>query len=165
MLTIAKMLAILASLLAMAGCGLQHSVNNTSVAGYPYRHSDFDYKYAWKSVATDQGVVIDGVMKNVRYPFISSVQLTVFVVDKDDKIRAKESTFPMPQQSRENDVSQFTLLLKGIKLSADDVFEFHVHYTGDEGGDGNGVDWISNFKVNALTGADIRTPNRNMDEW
>ena len=42
------MLVMLAAMLVM-GCGLQQYTKPTDVAGYPYRHSDFDYKYAWKS--------------------------------------------------------------------------------------------------------------------
>jgi hypothetical protein len=157
-----KNMAILASCLIMAACGLQRSAQYTNVAGYPYRHADFDYKYAWKTATTDQGVVIDGVMKNVRYPSIDSVQMTIVVLGKDGKIIARASTFPMLQQTRENDVCHFNLLLRDIKPAPDDVFHFLVHYRGNEGGS---VEWHSSFRVDALTGAVIRPPSRNPDEW
>lgn len=160
-----KLLVILASVMIVAGCGLQQTVRYTNIAGYPNRYSDFDYKYAWKSTTTDHGVVIDGVMKNVRYPSISSLQLTVFVLGKDERIVTKETTFPMPQQTRENDVTHFSLLLRDIKPVPGDIFQFHVHYTGTEGGNNDGIDWISNFKTDAVTGAIIRPPSRNPDEW
>jgi hypothetical protein len=157
------MAVILLSLAIMSGCGLQPYVQ-TDVAGYPYRYADFDYKYAWKSTRTNQGVAIEGVMKNVRYPAISSVQLTVLLLQKDGKIVGRESTFPMPQQSRENDVCHYSLLLKGIKPVVGDLLQFHVHYRGNEGND-EAIDWISSFKVDALTGAIIEPANSRPDKW
>lgn len=161
----AKMLVMVAAVLAMAGCGVQQYAKTTNVAGYPYRHSDFDYKYAWKTALTDQGVAIDGVMKNVRYAYIDSVLLTVNVLDKEGKLIARASDFPGPQQTREGDVSQFKLLLGNIKPAAGDTYQFIVHYRGNEGGNQSGVDWISSFKVDALTGAVIRPPARDPNEW
>lgn len=165
MLYVSKMLAILASMLVMAACGAHQYVRNTSVAGYPYRYDDFDYRYAWKTAVTDHGVVIDGVMKNVRYAYIDSVHLTVSALGKDGKIVAKESTFPMPQQTREDDVIHFSLMLKDIKPAPGDLFQFLVHYTGNEGSNHSGIDWISSFKVDALTGAVIGAQGRNPDDW
>jgi len=159
---LSKILAFLASLLLLTAFGLQRHANATNVAGYPHRHTDFDYKYAWKTVATDRGVVIDGVMKNVRYPYIDSLQVTVFAVDKDGTVITRATTFPMPQQTRENDVCRFSLLLRNLRPGPDDAFHFLVSYRGNEGGV---VDWISSFKVDALTGAVIRPPARNPDEW
>lgn len=166
MSSITNILAILATLLFMAGCGVQQNVKPTDITGYPHRYAAFDYKYAWKTTQTDHGVVIDGIMKNVRYPYIDSVQLTVFVLGKDGKTITRETTFPMPQQTREDDVCSYSLLLKNVKPVAGDQWEFHVHYTGSEGGnDGGGVDWINSFKVDALTGAVISQPGSVTNTW
>jgi len=162
---LSKILVILVSVVFLASCGLQQVNSYTDVSGYPYRYTDFDYKYAWKTVATDHGVVIDGYMKNTRYPYIDSVHMTVFVLGKDGKTIARASTFPMFQQTEEGDVSHFSLLLRDVKPVPGDVYEFLVHYTGDEGGNHSGVDWRSSFKVDAVTGALVRTASRNPDEW
>lgn len=164
MLHVSKLLAVLASLLVLTACG-QRYVKHSNVAGYPNRYADFDYKYAWKTATTDQGVVIDGVMKNVRYAYIDSVLLKVSVPGKDEKIVASASTFPMPQQTRQEDVIRFSLLLKDFKPAPGDVYQFLVHYTGNEGGNRSGIDWISSFKVDAVTGAAIRAPDGSADEW
>ncbi len=161
-----KIPAILALLLVMTGCGVHSYTNHTDVSGFPHRYADFDYKYAWKTVVTDQALLIDGVMKNVRYAFIDSVQVKVSVLDKNGNIIATASDFPMPQKTREGDVCIFTLLLRDVKPASGDIFQFQVHYTGNEGDhDGGGVDWYSNFKVDALTGAAILPPGKNPDEW
>lgn len=160
-----KTVSILATLLIMAGCGLQHYSKPADLSGYPYRYADFDYKYAWKTVATDQGLLIDGIMKNVRYPYIDSVMVTVYVLDKEGKTVATAADLPMPQQSSEGETCYFSLPLGNIKPAAGDVFRFQVHYTGNEGGDRSKVDWHSSFKVDALTGTVIRPPGRNPDNW
>jgi len=161
----AKMLVILASVFIMAGCGLQQYTKDANVAGYPYRYAAFDYKYAWKTVITDHGVIIEGMMKNVRYSFIDSVLLSVDLLDKDGKVLAKAADFPMPQQTGEGDVSYFDLQLRDIKPAPGDTFLFLVHYKGNEGGSHGNIDWISSFKVDALTGEVIKPPSRKTDNW
>ena len=165
MSTLSKLLAIVAAFLIMSGCGVQQYAKHTSVAGYPYRHADFDYKYAWKTATTDHGVVIDGVMKNVRYAFIDSVVMTVEVRGKEGNFIARAIDFPMPQKTREGEVSNFRLQLGDVKPAAGDTFRFLVHYKGNEGGKHGNVDWLSIFTADALTGAVIRPPVKNPDEW
>lgn len=163
---VARWLAILMSVAVMTGCGLQQYERHVNVAGYPYRYTGFDFKYAWKTTPTADGVVIDGVMKNTRYPSIDEIQLTVFV-EKDGTIIKRASTLPMPQQGRdyEENVNYFSLPLKGVTPVPGDIYEFLVHYKGGYGGNQGGVDWTSTFKVDAMTGAIIHPHARNPDEW
>lgn len=141
-----------------------HQTRGIDISGYPNRHADFDYRYAWKASTTDDGILIDGIMKNVRYAFIDSIILTVELLDGDGTRRAVESDFPMPQLTREGDVSQFGLLLKGARPAAGDRYRFTVHYTGSEGNDER-IDWISIFTADALSGAVIRPPVKAPDRW
>jgi hypothetical protein len=157
--------AIVASLVVMAGCGIHSHAKDTDVSGYPYRYADFDYKYAWKTTAADKGLLIAGVMKNVRYAFIDSVLLTVNAIDKDGKIIATATDFPMPQQTRQDEVSFFSLLLKDVKPAPGDILQFRVHYTGNEGNPDGTVDWHGSFKVDAMTGAAIIAPRKNPGDW
>lgn len=165
MTTLGKMLAALATVLVMSGCGMHHGqAYATDISGYPYRHGDFDYRYAWKTTATDQGVVIDGVMKNVRYPYIESITVKIELLDKNGRFRGGAIDFPRPQQTREGDVSQFGLLLRDVRPAAGDSFRFTVHYTGNEGNDQK-INWISIFSVDAMTGAVIGPAGKKTDRW
>lgn len=164
MATLWKAVTALALSLVMGGCGVHWQAHGTDVAGYPYRHADFDYRYAWKAATTDQGIVIDGVMKNVRYPYIDSITLTVDLLDRDGKSRAVASDFPRPQVTREGDVSRFGLVLKGVRPAAGDSFRFTVRYTGNEGNDQK-INWISIFTADALTGNVIPPPDKSPDIW
>ena len=158
-----KMLLIMTSLLVMSGCGLQQYTKSTSVAGYPYRYADFDYKYAWQTTATDHGIAIDGAMKNVRYAYIDSSLITVTALDKDGRTITSASDFPTPQQSREGEVCAFNLLLRDFRPAESDVLHFQIHYSGNEGH--GGIDWHSSFKVDAQRGTVIHPPRKNPDEW
>lgn len=145
------------TMLLVAGCGLHLYAPTVNLDEYPYRHNDFDYHYAWKTGATDKGLVVDGFLKNVRYAYIDSLELTLKVLDKDGKVVAEASDLPMPQQSSQGDLCNFSLLFKNIKLTPDTIFLFEIRYRGDTGQDG-GFNWNSSFKVDALTGTGI-TPN------
>ena len=155
-----KILAILASLFVMAGCGAHNYTNMkyTDIAEYPNRYSAFDYKYAWRTTDTDNGILIEGLLKNVRYTYIDSVLMTVNILDKNGRIVAKAADFPMPQRSGDGDVSYFSLLLRDVKPAPGNILEFQVHYKGNEGG--SGVDWHRSFKVDAMTGIAIRPPSK-----
>jgi hypothetical protein len=148
------MLLFMVSLLVMTGCGLHLYAPTVNLDEYPYRHNEFDYHYAWKTGATDKGFVVEGFLKNVRYAYIDEVQLTLKVLDKAGKQVAEASDLPMPQQSQEGDVCNFSLLLKNFKPASGDIFLFQLTYTGDEGQSG-GFRWNSSFKVDALTGTVI----------
>jgi hypothetical protein len=91
--------------------------------------------------------------------------MTVEVLGKDGKFIARAIDFPMPQNTREGDVSYFTLQLKNVKPTDGDIFRFLVHYKGNEGGRHGNVGWLSSFETDALTGAVIRPPGKNTDEW
>lgn len=164
MATIGKTAAALAMFLVMAGCGVHWQAHEIDVSGYPHRHADFDYRYAWKSDTSTDGVLIDGVMKNVRYAFIDSITVMVELLDRDGSRRAVATDFPRPQVTREGDVSRFGLLLRGVRPAAGDSFRFTVHYTGNEGNDER-IDWISIFTADALTGAVNRSPGKAPERW
>ncbi|HEY4744906.1 MAG TPA: hypothetical protein VIH45_09635 [Desulfuromonadaceae bacterium] len=167
MARVAKWLALMASVLVMSACGLEQYVRHTDVSGYPYRYTDFDFKYAWKTTPTTDGVVIDGVMKNIRYPTIDDLELTVFVLGKQENVITRAITFPVPQQGRdyEETVNYFSLPLRGVTPVSGNVYEFLAHYKGGYGGNKGGVEWRSTFKVDAMTGAVMHRQPKNPDIW
>ena len=162
---IIKTLALV-SLLLLSACSAGYTVaQQNPAAGFPYRHSDFDYKVAWKTTEANNAVVIDGILKNVRYPYIISLDLTVFLVGPDGKVRARATTVPVPQYSRVDEVIHFNAELQNISINKGDTFKFAIHYTGDEGGRYDRVDWLSTFAVDAITGTILNKDNLKSGEW
>jgi len=154
------------SLFLLSACSAQHAVKQQNPSeGFPYRHSDFDYKVAWRTTGADNMVAIDGIMKNVRYATINSLDLTLFLIGTDGKVRARTTTLPFPQTSMLGDPVSFSAKLKDAALKPGDTIKFAIHYVAGEGGRDSGVDWNSTFAVDALTGAVLHKDNLKPEEW
>lgn len=149
MVKIVKTLSFVA-MLALSACSSQYVMHD--VSGFPYRHSDFDYKVAWKTTQTNNAVVIDGVLKNIRYAAVDSVDVTVYLVGADGKVHGRTTTIPIPQHSRIDEIVPFTAELRNVALNQGDTFKFVIHYISSDGGPEDGNDWRSTFIADAMTG-------------
>jgi hypothetical protein len=156
----------LASLFILSACSTQHVATlQNPAAGFPFRHSDFDYKVAWKTTEANNAVVIDGILKNVRYPYIEGLDVTVFLQGTDGKVRARASTIPVPQQSQVGEVIPFSAEFRNATLNQGDTFKFVIHYQADLGGPEDGTDWRSTFAADAATGAELHKDSLKPEEW
>jgi hypothetical protein len=158
-LRVAALVAMMVTLAASAFAGARPS----PVAGLPYRHSDFDFKVAWKTSLSGQGVAIEGVLKNVRYPGTAGVDVTVYLLDRDHRLLAREMTFPIPQPIKWGETRPFAVTLNQAALAQGDLLLFLIRYQGEDGNDG-GTSWMSNFTVDAATGAVVEE-NREPTDW
>jgi hypothetical protein len=157
---------MLAALFILSACSAQQiATQKYTSAVFPFRHSDFDYKIAWKTTEANNVVVIDGIVKNVRYSYIDSINLTVFLLGPDGKIRTRATTVPAPQQTMKDDVVPFTVELHNVSLKPGDTLKFTIHYGGGDGGMDGGVDSLSTFGVDAMTGAVLHKDNLKPEEW
>jgi len=156
---------MLAFLLIVTAC-TAHDIetHRYPAEGFPFRHSDFDFKVAWKVTKLNNVVKIDGILKNTRYAFIDNLDVTIYLMGLDGKIRARTASIPTQQQSHRNDVIPFSASLKNISLHQEDTLLFLIHYLGDDGGHDT-VDWHSSFAVDAITGATRHKENVKPEEW
>lgn len=156
---------VLVSLFILSASSVLYAATlQNSAAGFPNRHSDFDYKIAWKTAQVKKDVLIEGVMKNTRYANIDGIELTIFLVGKDGKTLARATALPFPQQSRADEVVSFSTKLHKVALKSGDTLKFIIQYTGSDGG-GGGADGNSGFAVDAMTGASLHKENVKPDEW
>jgi hypothetical protein len=157
---------VLLGLLILSACSAQNvATQRNPAADFSFRHSDFDYKVAWKTTEANNAVVIDGILKNIRYPYVDSLDITIFLLGTDGKIRARASTIPTPQKSQSGDVIPFSVELRKVALNQGDVFKFVIHYQADLGGAEDGIDWHSTFAVDAMTGAVLHRDSLKSEEW
>ncbi len=159
-----KVTSLLALLLMLTGYGTAYGAGNGPAAGYPFRHNDFDFKVAWKSAASDRGTAIDGLLKNVRYPSVAGVDLTVRLVDRENRVLAGGTAYPIPQRIMENDYSPFHVILRHGAPAKGDLLQFMIWYRINEGGQG-GDHWLSSFVVDASTGEVVSRTTAKPDEW
>ena len=150
-------------LISLSACAAPYAVKEGPAENFSFRRSDFDLRYAWKTSQTDQGVRIDGLVKNVRYPGIENVEIKVSLLDKTQKIISEGVAFPLPQPIPMDEYRSFGLLLKNAKLSEGDLLGFQVNYNASEGQ--NAFSWKSSFTVKAATGAAIGFREKAENQW
>ncbi|HEY5973380.1 MAG TPA: hypothetical protein VIU41_01440, partial [Geobacteraceae bacterium] len=144
---------------------VQAAVNQGSFVGYPSRYSDFAYKVGWQTAQDTQGVAIEGVLKNLRYGYVDSLTVAVWLVDRDGKVIARDTTFTIPQRMVSADYRTFSLKLVNATLTKGETLQFLLWTSGSEGGNG-GFSWLTSFAVDATTGAVLGAKEtNNPDDW
>ena len=158
-----RMAVLLTIALSLTACATQGATSQNPADKYTFTHKAFDLRYAWNVSQTDQGVRVDGLIKNPRYSSIDNIELRVALLNKAHQVIAKETTFPIPQMIQIDDYRNFGLLLRNAKLSEGDLLRFMVRYNVSEGQSGNF--WVSGFTVDAATGAIVGRQEKNDDQW
>lgn len=154
----------LVMLAALTAVPTVRAADGSPAAGMPYRYDNFDFKYAWRTVQVDRGLAVDGLLKNVRYASVDDVVLTVSLLNREGKLLADATTFPIPQQIRMDYDSPFDVVLKGVVLSQGDLLRFQIRYRVDDG-DSNSFNWLGSFTVDAATGRVLTEKGKPADGW
>jgi hypothetical protein len=152
----------LAVLFTLSACAAP-TVKQNPAADFAFIHKDFDLRYAWNASQTDQGVRIDGLIKNLRFPKVENLEIQVRLVNKAHKVSSSGAAFPIPQPIDANDYRSFELRLPHAELAEGDQLQFITSYVIAVGQ--GSISWISNFTVNAITGAVVGARKNSSDEW
>jgi hypothetical protein len=148
-------LAFLAALLLLPiGCASVPAEKQKPFAGFPFRHKGFDFKQAWKTSQSPQGLAVQGVLRNTRYARVEDVEIAVSLLKGRDKV-AEEIAF-VPGTVENDQYCNFAVLLKNVTVSPGDRLQFSVSYRAVEGS--NQFKWTSIFSANAISGVVIRKP-------
>jgi hypothetical protein len=148
-------LLLAALLIAAAGCASTQTAKYQPFTGYPFRHNGFDVKQAWKTTPTPRGLAVEGVLKNVRYPYMEDVELTVSLVRDRSKVIAQDSFFVRGTLGNDQ-YCNFATLLKEVTVAAGDQLRFSIAYRAVEGS--SQLRWTGEFAADATTGVAIFKP-------
>ena len=151
-------------MLGLAACGTLQGVQQSPAADFPFRHNAFDLKVAWKTSRFDKGLAIDGILKNVRYQQINDVEVTVSVIDKDNRVLGSDRTLVLPYPINMGDYVPFDLTVRNVVPERGDEFQFLIKYRAYDGGPGT-FTWLSRFRTDALTGAAIVDKAETSGRW
>lgn len=151
MLFLAKSLILLLIIAGMPACASLKSSQNDPMAQFPYRHNAYDLIVAWNSLQTEHGTIIDGLIKNVRYPEVRDIDLTVKVFDPKGSLLSKGSFLLVPAPLSMYESAPFIVKLPDAPLAKGNVIEFIMRYHGNDGYRNN-FDWLTSFKADAATG-------------
>ncbi|HBA89402.1 MAG TPA: hypothetical protein DCZ75_15885 [Geobacter sp.] len=145
---------ILAALfLAPTGCASLQTQQQEPFAGYPSQIDRFDFKVAWRTSKTKEGLAVDVVLKNVRYLLVNDMTLEVSLQGKGQKVLSKGSDYRL-QDLRDGEYANLHVFLKDASVSSGDQLHFQIRYNGIEGSVAHNI--VSDFTVNAITGVIIR---------
>lgn len=159
-----KAAAALVLSISLTACASTNVAKPSPAAGYTFRHDDFDFRYAWKTSRSGEGLRIDGLIKNIRYPQIEDLDVTVSLLNKGRDVISEGVSFPVPQLMNKNDYRSFDVVFKDVNPSEVDQLRFRVGYRASDGGT-LGIIWKSSFTVSAATGAIVGTTEKPVDEW
>jgi hypothetical protein len=164
MIRFTKSVLMVTLLAAFTGCsGIPVGSTNPSDR-YPFRHTDFDFKVAWKISQAGQGIVADGILKNVRYFQVGDIQLWVKVLTKDNKVMAEGSTLFFLHPLGMDEYQPFNVRLDNVKLNPGDLLTFVIQYRVLDDRR-NIFSWLSSFTVDAMTGVAPAKEGTNPGEW
>jgi hypothetical protein len=153
----------LAALISLTGCAASYTTNYNPAIDYSFLHQDFDLHYAWNAKQTGQGVRVDGLVKNVKYPRVESLEIKVSLLDKAHKVISEAVSFTVPYSIQRNDYTSFGVLLHKAKLSDGDLLQFLSRY--DAAAGQSSFSWFSSFTVNAITGEVVGRREKSDDQW
>lgn len=164
MMSCALRIVTMVILAVLAATPAVHGADGVPVSAMPYRYADFDFKYAWRTTQVERGLAVDGLLKNVRYATVDDVVLTVSLLNREGKLLADATIFPIPQQISIDDVRPFDLVLRNVVPSPGDLIRFQIRYRVAEGGT-DSFAWLGSFTVDAATGQAPAGKEKPADGW
>jgi hypothetical protein len=153
----------LAVVISLTGCAASHAAKPNPATDFNFIHKASDLHYAWSAKQTDQGVRIDGLVKNVEYPRIEGLEIKVSLLDKAHKVIAEAVSFTVPYSIQVNDYTNFGVQLPKARLSDGDLLLFLSRYNAVAGQ--SSFSWFSSFTVNAITGEVVGRREKSDDQW
>ncbi len=154
------LMLIVLLLLVQVGCASMPVEKPKPLAEFPHRHNSFDYKQAWKATQTSQGIVVEGVLKNIRYNRMDNLEIAVSV-QRDGKQISSEESYSLGSLDRE-EYRDFDVLLKQVTMAPGDLMQFIIKYNGLDGT--TTFKWISDFKADAFTGVAVQKPEEKLSD-
>jgi len=128
-----------------AGCATIGPVAGDPFATLPQKYSQFDMKLAWDTKVSEDGVLVSGVIRNVRWLFAEGVVLWVSVVGPDGKVVAKEGTLIAPSVLNMGDQASFEIRLP-VRPQPGAHLVFTYRYNGVDDIEGSAF-WIQSFEA------------------
>jgi hypothetical protein len=111
----------------------------------PHKYSQFDFKLAWDSTLTDNGITVEGVIKNLRWQHAESLEVWVSLLDPDGKVLAKEVALVIPNPLNMYEVSSFSVRLP-IKAATGSTLRFMYSYYGVDDQESSTF-WLQSFET------------------
>jgi len=121
----------------------------------PHKYSQFDFKLAWDSKIADNGVIVEGVIWNVRWAHAEGLELWVSLLDPDGLVLAKEADLIPPNPLNIQEMANFSLKLSAKPAQGSKLL-FTYRYNGVEDTEGS-ASWIQSFESDMSASSQEKT--------
>jgi len=145
-----RFMILLAMTAALLGaCSTYHDRSRELLQTLPHHYRQFDLQVAWEARVVGGETLVDGAVKNVRYPFMYDLELWVAVLDAGGKVVTRSVSYVIPRQLDLDESAEFSLKLP-VAAAAGTKLRFTYRYRGSEGGDrrklgADGTPWTQSF--------------------
>lgn len=139
------LLLILSALLG--ACASYPNPQQVRLAALPQHYKQFDVLLGWEVKPADNGTIVQGVVKNIRYFRMRNLEIWVAQLDANGKVLARGMTFIIPSELGLDESSDFTVKIPAA-VTAGDRLRFTYKYSGSDGGEhglGDGTPWMQSF--------------------
>lgn len=132
----------------LCGCAAKHldTLRSEQFEQLPRKHAEFDFRLAWDSTVSDNGVTVAGVIWNVRWPHAEGVEVWVSLVAPDGTVLAKAVDLIAPNPLDYQEKSGFSVRLP-VKPAAGSKLLFTYRYSAVEDPEGSLI-WMQSFEDN-----------------
>ncbi|MBJ6725416.1 FxLYD domain-containing protein [Geomesophilobacter sediminis] len=134
-------------LLFLGGCAVGPNPNDVALGNLPQHYRHFDAELAWGVRDTPSGAVVDGVIKNVRYAYLTNIEVYVALLDQQGKEASRSVGYVVPVQLPMDQSASFSVKLKRAAPPGSRLRFTYVYYF-NEGGDTETPDqrWQESFE-------------------
>jgi hypothetical protein len=140
-----KMIGLLL-VVVLSGCAIQpfNNLGRKQFEQLPNKYSQFDFKLAWDNNISDNGIIVEGVIWNVRWLHAEGVEVWVSLLSPDGLVLDKEVCLIAPHSLDINEQSDFYVKLKSKPVPGSRLL-FTYRYNGVEDSEGS-ASWVQSFE-------------------
>jgi hypothetical protein len=134
-------------ILSSEGIAATMEVSREQLNNLPQQYSQFDVKMGWDVFHEGDGTVINGLVQNVRYFEMESIEIWVASYDLAGRELDRAVDLVMPTRLKMHEITTFTVRLKN-KTPAGSKLMFTYKYLGLEGGgpENGAINWMQSFE-------------------
>jgi hypothetical protein len=111
----------------------------------PHHYSQFDVKIAWNVSVDNSSLMINGIIKNIRYARMEDLEVWVSLIDANGGQVSRSVAFVIPSKLDKDDLAPFTIKLTPISPTGSKLL-FTYKYAGSDGGDRDSGFWMQSFE-------------------
>lgn len=113
----------------------------------PYRHKSYDLDFVWDAKRQGEMLMLQGALRNSKYPVINDLDITFELKDKEGKTIRKAHTYVIPSSIEMDDTANFDIKISLKNAPEGGYINFIYFYTSSEPGRGGIMNQLGSFRI------------------